>query len=62
MKAVLGYEKGQARAARELGIVPSLMTKWRQEFLEFGVAGFCGRGSAKLSAEKKKLFRTKKKT
>jgi len=62
VKAVqLSFEQGPSRVARELGIAPSLMTRWRQEFLEFGAAGFCGRGYNRLNAEQKSFSELKRK-
>jgi len=62
VKAVqLGFEIGLTKGARELGINAPLMTRWRQEFLEFGAAGFCGRGSTKLNAEQQSFSDLKRK-
>jgi putative transposase len=62
VKAVqLGFEIGLTKGARELGINAPLMTRWRQEFVEFGEAGFCGRGSTKLNAEQQSFSELKRK-
>jgi putative transposase len=61
-KAVqLGFERGLTKGARELGISPSYMTKWRKEFLEFGSSSFCGRGSTRLDVEQIKFSKLKRK-
>jgi putative transposase len=57
----LGFVKGLTKGARELGVAPSLMTRWRQEFLEFGTASFCGRGSTRLNPEQKRFSELKRK-
>ncbi|MDQ6531170.1 IS3 family transposase [Flavobacterium sp. LHD-85] len=61
-KAVqLGYKIGLTKGARELGIKPPLMTRWRQEFLEFGTASFCGRGNWRLNKEQAEFSKLKRK-
>lgn len=50
----LSYEqnKGQiAIFARELGITPDYLYKWRKDFEKFGLGSFCGRGHPKLTPE-----------
>ena len=50
----LSYErdKGQiASFARELGIAPDYLYKWRQDFEKFGTGSFCGSGHPKLTPE-----------
>lgn len=61
LKAVqLGYEIGKSKAAKELGILPSLMTQWRNEIDKFGTRSFCGRGYCK-TAEIKRISDLKRK-
>lgn len=61
-KAVqLGYEIGLTKGARKLGINAPLMTRWRQEFLEFGKTSFCGRGNWRLNSEQTEFSKLKRK-
>lgn len=61
-KAVkLGYEIGLTKGAAKLGIAASFMTRWRQEFLEFGKASFCGRGNWRLNPEQTEFSKLKRK-
>jgi putative transposase len=61
-KAVqLGYEIGLTKGAIKLGINPSFMTRWRQEFLEFGTTSFCGRGNWRLNQEQTEFSKLKRK-
>ncbi|PXY43198.1 IS3 family transposase [Flavobacterium hydrophilum] len=51
----LSYKRGNrqtASLARELGITPDTLYKWRQDFEKFGTGSFCGRGHPKLTPEK----------
>jgi len=51
----LSYMRGYrqtASLARELGITPDNLYKWRQDFEKFGTGSFCGRGYPKLTPEK----------
>lgn len=57
----LGFEIGLTKGARELGIYPSYMGRWRKDFLEFGSSSFCGRGSTKLNMEQIKFCKLKRK-
>src|SRR6218665_3287262 len=57
----LGFEIGLTKGAKELGIYPSYMGKWRKDFLEFGSSSFCGRGSTKLNPEQIKFSKLKRK-
>ncbi|MNR09589.1 Transposase [compost metagenome] len=57
----LGFEIGLTKGARELGIYPAYMGKWRKEFLEFGSSSFCGRGSTRLNQEQIKFSKLKRK-
>lgn len=62
IKAVqLGYEIGLTKGARKLGINPSFMTRWRQEFLEFGTTSFCGRTKWRLNKEQTEFSKLKRK-
>ncbi|UUF15204.1 MULTISPECIES: IS3 family transposase [Flavobacterium] len=62
VKAVqLGYEIGLTKGARTLGIAPSFMTRWRQEFLEFGKTSFCGRTKWRLNKEQTEFSKLKRK-
>ncbi|MEO6174393.1 MAG: IS3 family transposase [Flavobacterium circumlabens] len=62
VKAVqLGYEIGLTKGARKLGINPSFMTRWRQEFLEFGITSFCGRSNWRLNKEQTEFSKLKRK-
>lgn len=50
----LSYERGKrqvATLARELGISPSYLYKWRQDFERFGAGSFCGSGNPNLTPE-----------
>lgn len=61
-KAVLlGYEIGLTKGARKLGINPPLMTRWRQEFVEFGTTSFCGRGNWRLNPKQTEFSKLKRK-
>jgi len=61
-KAVkLGYEIGLTKGAIQLAIAPSLMTRWRQELLEFGATSFCGRGNWRLNPEQTEFSKLKRK-
>ncbi|OUL63473.1 IS3 family transposase [Flavobacterium sp. AJR] len=51
----LSFKRGNrqtASLARELGITPDTLYKWRQDFEKFGTGSFCGRGYPKLTPEK----------
>ena len=62
VKAVqLGFEIGLTKGARELGIRTAFMSRWRQEFLEFGTLSFCGRSSTRLDSEQKQFSKLKRK-
>ncbi|RXM42658.1 IS3 family transposase [Flavobacterium sp. YO64] len=62
VKAVqLGYEIGLTKGARKLGINPTFMTRWRQEFLEFGITSFCGRTKWRLNKEQTEFSKLKRK-
>ena len=62
VKAVqLGFEIGLTKGARELGIRPAFMSRWRQEFLEFGKLSFCGRSSSRLNPEQKQFSKLRRK-
>ncbi|MFH6943965.1 IS3 family transposase [Flavobacterium sp. FlaQc-50] len=62
VKAVqLGYQIGCYIGARELGISPSLIIRWRQELREYGEASFCGHGFTRLNDEQKRFCQQKRK-
>lgn len=45
-----GRQKGQlAACARELGIAPDYLYKWRQDFEEYAQGSFCGSGHPKMT-------------
>ncbi|WET04330.1 IS3 family transposase [Flavobacterium sp. YJ01] len=51
----LSYKRGNrqtASLARELGIAPDYLYKWRQDFEKFGTGSFCGSGHPKMTPEK----------
>ena len=41
--------------ARELGILPTLLYKWRKEQIDFGERSFPGNGKLKLTPEQEKI-------
>ena len=41
--------------ARELGVKPTLLYQWRQEYEEFGDGSFPGKGNLKLTPEQEKI-------
>lgn len=50
----LSYERGKGQienVERELGITPSCLNRWRQDFEKFGTGSFCGTGYLKLTPE-----------
>lgn len=47
--------------ARELGICPTLLYKWRNEQTEFGEGSFPGKGNLKLTPEQEKIHELEKK-
>lgn len=50
----LSYERDKGKIAsfaRELGIAPDYLYKWRQDFEKFGTGSFCGSGHPKLTPE-----------
>ncbi|UWY26927.1 IS3 family transposase [Flavobacterium sp. TR2] len=57
----LGYRIGCYIGARELGISPSLIIRWRQELREYGEASFCGHGFTRLNDEQKRFCEQKRK-
>lgn len=55
------YEKRTIKEfAEELGILPCILTRWRQEYKKFGTGSFPGSGYPKLHPEKKKSFELEK--
>ena len=47
--------------ARELGVKPTLLYKWRKEYEEFGDGIFSGKGNLKLTPEQEKIHELEKK-
>ena len=47
--------------ARELGVKPTLLYKWRKEYEEFGDGSFPGKGNLKLTPEQEKIHELEKK-
>jgi putative transposase len=48
----LSYERGKGQILvieRELGITPSCLNRWRQDFAKYGAGSFCGAGYLKLT-------------
>jgi putative transposase len=59
----LSYEKRTIKEfAEELGILPCILTKWRQEYLKFGAGSFPGPGYYKVHPEKKRSFELEQKS
>lgn len=62
VKAVqLGFEIGLTRGAKQLGIRTTFMSRWRQEFLEFGTLSLCGRSCTRLNHEQKQFSKLRRK-
>ncbi|TCN50543.1 transposase InsO family protein [Flavobacterium circumlabens] len=60
----LSYERGKRQIAsieRELGITPSCLYRWRQDFEKFGKGSFCGTGYLKLIPEQAIITNLEKK-
>jgi putative transposase len=60
----LSYERGKGQTAcieRELGITPSCLYRWRQDFEKFGTGSFCGTGYLKLTPEQAIIANLEKK-
>ncbi|MGL4519358.1 MAG: transposase [Phocaeicola sp.] len=52
----LSYERSyQSALAKELGMSPTMLSKWRKEFSEYGSASFQGRGVERLTDEQRKI-------
>ena len=57
----LGEEKGNvAQAARELGVKPSLIHRWKREQQEFSHNSFPGHGKVKMTDEQREISELKK--
>lgn len=57
----LSYEKRTIKEfANEIGILPCILTRWRQEYQKFGSGSFPGSGYARVHPEKKKSFEIEK--
>lgn len=58
----LSYQKRTLKEfAEEIGILPCILTRWRQEYQKFGTGSFPGSGYRKVHPEMKKNFELKKK-
>lgn len=60
----LSYERGKGQIInieRELGITPSCLNRWRQDFEKFGKGSFCGTGYLKLTPEQAVITNLEKK-
>lgn len=53
--------KNLSELARELGIYPSQLYKWREEAKEFGEGSFPGNGNLKQTPEQERIFALEKK-
>ena len=52
----LSYERSSIKElAKELGILPNLLSKWRKEQSEYGSASFQGRGVERLTDEQRRI-------
>lgn len=62
VKLSYGRGKGQiAGFARELGIAPDYLYKWRQDFEKYGTGSFCGCGHPKMTSEQAVITSLEKK-
>jgi putative transposase len=60
----LSFERGKGQienVERELGITPSCLNRWRQDFEKFGTGSFCGTGYLKLTPEQTLITNLEKK-
>lgn len=60
----LSYKRGKGQIAsleRELGITPSCLYRWRQDFEKYGAGSFCGPGYLKLTPEQATITNLEKK-
>jgi putative transposase len=60
----LSYERGKGQIEnieRELGVTPSCLNRWRQDFEKFGTGSFCGTGYLKLTPEQTLITNLEKK-
>lgn len=60
----LSYERGKGQienVERELGITPSCLNRWRQDFEKFGTGSFCGTGYLKLTPKQTLITNLEKK-
>ena len=53
--------KNVSELARELGVHPQLLYKWRKEFDALGEGSFPGNGNLKLTPEQEKIHELEKK-
>ena len=57
----LGEEKGNiSQAARELGVNPSLIHRWKREQVEFSHNSFPGHGKMKMTDDQREIARLNK--
>jgi transposase len=57
----LSYERNNLSAvARELGVDPKMLRRWRSEYEQFKEASFQGQGTIRLTEEQKEIHRLKK--
>ena len=57
----LSYERSnQSALARELGIQPKDLYRWRSEYEEFKSASFPGKGNARLTDDQREIKRLEK--
>ncbi|TDW47846.1 transposase-like protein [Flavobacterium sp. 270] len=57
----LSYQRGCIeQVEKELGITPSLLNRWRQDYEKFGAGSFCGSGYLKMNPEQQKIHNLKK--
>jgi len=60
----LSYDRGKwqiASFARELGIVPDFLYKWRKDYEKFGMGSFCGSGHPKMTPQQAVITELKRK-
>jgi transposase InsO family protein/transposase-like protein len=61
MTVKMSYEKGSIKAlAKELGIVPKLISRWRFEYRQFESGSFPGSGKILLHPDKRKAYQLEK--
>ncbi|MEN2416217.1 IS3 family transposase [Flavobacterium mesophilum] len=59
---LLSYRKGNIELVeKELGITPSLLNRWRQDYQKYGIGSFPGNGYLRLNAAQKRIYEIEKK-